>query len=207
MTPKTKFLGVIIDQSLKFDDHIHYIKSKASRGIGILFKTKFLLLQKTLLTMYHAFIYPYFTYCLAVWGTTYPTYLTSLINIQKRAIRLVCGESRYAHSQPLFKRLNLLTFKELYIYSIQIFMYKFHNNQLPDIFLNFFCYNRQVHSHNTRQHELLHIPQSPSIIRAKGMSISNYLARKIDMNCTLVTYKYRLKNYINSNDISSFDHH
>ena len=202
MATKTKFLGVIIDHCLKFEDHIRYIKGKVARGIGILFKAKPYLLEKTLLTLYYAFIHPYHAYCLIVWGTTYPSYLTTMVNQQKRAIRNVCGESKFAHTQPLFKRLNLLTFKELYIYCFQIFMYKYHRNQLPDIFQSLFTYNNEVHYHNTRQQKLLHVPKSFSIMREKGVSISNFFAKHIDLNCSIGTYKIRLKTFIHDNNVA-----
>ena len=38
--PFTKFLGVIIDDKLNFDNHISYIKNKISKGLGILIKAK-----------------------------------------------------------------------------------------------------------------------------------------------------------------------
>ena len=36
--PFTKFLGVIIDDKLNFDNHISYIKNKISKGLCILIK-------------------------------------------------------------------------------------------------------------------------------------------------------------------------
>ena len=67
-TRNTKFLGVMIDQHLNFFDHIQYIKCKVSRGVGVLYKCRKYLKQSTLIALYYAFVYPYFTYCLTVWG-------------------------------------------------------------------------------------------------------------------------------------------
>ena len=39
-TEQTKFLGVIIDQTLTFQRHINYIKGNMARGIDILCKVK-----------------------------------------------------------------------------------------------------------------------------------------------------------------------
>ena len=35
---KTKFLGVIIDNKLKWNNHITYVKSKISKTIGLFYK-------------------------------------------------------------------------------------------------------------------------------------------------------------------------
>ena len=37
---KTKFLGVIIDNKLKWNDHITYVKSKISKTIGFFYKMR-----------------------------------------------------------------------------------------------------------------------------------------------------------------------
>ena len=37
---KTKFLGVIIDNKLKWNDHITYVKSKISKTIGLFYKMR-----------------------------------------------------------------------------------------------------------------------------------------------------------------------
>ena len=79
-TNHTRFLGVMVDQHLTFESHVKYIKGKISRGIGILYKAKRILKESSL---YYAFIYPYFTYCITVWGNTYPSVLDPLIKCPK----------------------------------------------------------------------------------------------------------------------------
>ena len=81
---KTKFLGVVIDPYLSFQDHILYLKGKIARGLGILYRGRKFFNVTTLLTLYNVFIYPYFMYCNEVWGNTYKTYLEPLWLIQKR---------------------------------------------------------------------------------------------------------------------------
>ena len=70
---QTKFLGVIIHEALSWLPHITHIRSKIAKGIGITTKARRLLDDKTMLTLYYSFIYPYFNYALEVWGIhTYP---------------------------------------------------------------------------------------------------------------------------------------
>ena len=83
MIEKTKFLGVIIDQNLPFQSHIKYIKGRVARGIGILYKSRPYFHFKTMRSLYNAIIYPYFTYCIEVWGNTYQSYLEPLVKLQK----------------------------------------------------------------------------------------------------------------------------
>lgn len=82
----TKFLGVVIDPYLDFRDHIKYVKGKISRGLGILYRGRKFFNQKTMITLYNVFIYPYFMYCNEVWGNAYKSYLDPLVKMQKTSI-------------------------------------------------------------------------------------------------------------------------
>ena len=206
-TNQSKFLGVVIDQNLTFMEHIQYIKGKISRGLGILYKCKHYFDTKTLLTLYHSFIYPYFNYCLSVWGSTFQTYLNPLVILQKKAVRTIYKAKYDDHTKPIFKELKILNFDQLYVYSVQLFMYKYVKNALPNIFDIFFTRNDTVHHHYTRQQLLFRLPLLFTIpacntIRLRGVHIFNYFSRNIDYNCVFVTYKYILKKHILLNDVT-----
>ena len=49
-----KYLGVTFDKNLDFDCHIHNLKKKLSRSVGILANVKSFLSSKTLLQLYYA---------------------------------------------------------------------------------------------------------------------------------------------------------
>ena len=57
----TKFLGVIIDDQLKWSNHILYIKNKIAKGFGIILRARKFFNRKTLQNLYHSFIFPYLT--------------------------------------------------------------------------------------------------------------------------------------------------
>ena len=95
----SKFLGVIIDQSLTFYNHIQHMKGKIARSLGILYKCRKYFNESTLLTLYNAFIYPYFTYCIPVWGNTFNSYLQQLIKLQKGQLVLFCSRREARSSQ------------------------------------------------------------------------------------------------------------
>ena len=59
----TKFLGVYIDQHLEWKTHVNFIAAKISKSVGLLYKAKYYLPSKSLVTLYYALIYPYLTYC------------------------------------------------------------------------------------------------------------------------------------------------
>ena len=61
-TSSLKYLGVIVDHKLNWIEHISYIKNKVPKGIGIMYKTRHFLNKKSLLSLYHSYIYPYLIY-------------------------------------------------------------------------------------------------------------------------------------------------
>ena len=204
MVEHTKFLGIVVDKHLSFDKHIQYIKGKVSRGIGILYKCRLYFNENTRLSLYNAFIYPYFNYCIAVWGNTFDTYLKPLIVSQKRAVRLIVGARRYDHTDPIFDNLKILRLKQIYIYAVQTFLYKFYHKSLPQFFDDFYQCNNIYHTHDTRNQKsfrtplLKNFPASRSI-RSSGVPIFNYFVNILTFNCSLITYKIHLKRHIISN--------
>ena len=109
-----KFLGIIVDNKLNFKNHINYITGKVAKHAGILYRIKHSLPQKTRLTYYNSFILPYLNYNILHWGGTNVTHLNPLIIIQKRIVRTIADADYLAHTNPLFRKLNLLKLVDLY---------------------------------------------------------------------------------------------
>ena len=120
---------------------------------------------------------------------------------------MICSTRKYANSEPLFSQLNVFTIFELYILRVQMFMYKYHNRILPNIFSDFYAYNHDIHGYFTRQSRSLHVPlyQLTSLskfIRTVGVRTSNFFIQYLDYNCTISMYKNQLKKFIKASDTS-----
>ena len=85
----TNFLGIIIDDKLKWANHISYIKNKIAKGMGILLKARKVLKIQVLLQLYHSFVFPYLIYCSEVWGTASDIHIQPLIILQKKIVRII----------------------------------------------------------------------------------------------------------------------
>ena len=101
--------------------------------------------------------------------------------IQENAlVNVVCEMASILSRPQCVKDLQILPIKEINIYIIAQFMFRFHNGLLPEIFDSFFTTNYEIHSHDTRSQTHLH----PSIykselgrkgIRGRGMFIWNQI--------------------------------
>ena len=70
-----KILGVIIDNKLKWKDHIGYISEKIAKGIDVIIKIRKVFDKTTLLSIYNSLILPYIGYCIHIWGNVYQTHI------------------------------------------------------------------------------------------------------------------------------------
>jgi len=85
----TKFLCIIINQSLSWNDHISIVKQKVSKGIGIIKHIRKNLPQSVLLTLYFSLVHPYFEYCNIVLGICRSAVFNSLFLLQKKQFVLL----------------------------------------------------------------------------------------------------------------------
>ena len=113
-----KFLGVIIDKNLRFDEHIRAVCKKISKSIGIMYKLKNYMPQHLLISIYYSLIYPYLTYGNLIWGGTYPTHLEPLFLLQKKVVRIISKSNYLSHTDPIFSRLGLLKLPDIHIFLV-----------------------------------------------------------------------------------------
>ena len=197
----TKFLGVTIDELLSWKEHICNISKKVSRALGIINKVKCILNKSTLLSLYYTLVYPYMTYCNHVWGNACQNYVYKLVKLQKKAIRIITASKYNAHTSELFSELKCLTFGQIHTYQMGVFMYRYVNMELPDIFDYMFVFNAEVHQYPTRGSNLLHVPivktnlgkKSPRFL---GVALWNSICKEF-LHCTsLCMFKKHYKQYL-----------
>lgn len=197
-----KFLGVHIDEHLKWDKHIQQVASKLSKNIGILAKLKYFLPYTVLLMLYNTLVLPYLSYCNLIWACTSTNTLNPLIVLQKRAVRTIARTGSRAHTSPLFKNLYLLKLKDICYFQTILFMFKFLQSRLPPKFNNYFTFVSSVHSYSTRSSSaaftipFCHTSIRQTCIRYQGPLAWNKLPSDIKLSHSVSKFKDILKLYI-----------
>ena len=134
------FLGLIIDQHLNWEAHIQKTSNKISRALGIMYRLKRFLPRNILRLLYNSLILPHLQYCIMIWG-----YKSSRVaKLQKNSIRTLCNSKYNAHTEPLFKNMNLLKVSDIFKTRIIRFYYKHVNGTLPRYFENQFRGNSEI---------------------------------------------------------------
>lgn len=195
----TKFLGVIIDHKLSWREHINFIKGKISKSIGILRRGRCLLKAETLQTLYYSFLYPYFSYCIEIWGFTYTTYLEPLNILQKKIVRIITSSSYREHTAPLFDKLKILNLSKLVSFRMCLFLFKYVNNDLPDCFSNMFVRNSEIHAYHTRQSNWFNVPRIRTDLSKHSFKYNAIRLYNASLCCCNYTFNYpRFKKQVKS---------
>jgi hypothetical protein len=197
----TKFLGVYIDETLKWDVHIRQVVSKISRNCGIIAKLKYKLPKRLLQTLYNSLILPYLNYCPMIWANfEKPNKLDKIFKIQKKVARIISNSAFGTHAAPLLSMFSFLRIDDLSKLQTCEFMYKFYNNQLPSVFNDYFTTNSEIHSYNTRRAKDFHLFSVKTCSRKKsiifqGPKIWNSLSEGIKNSTSLTVFKCNLKSF------------
>ena len=174
-------------------------KKKLSKSVGLLKKARQYLPKECLRSLYFTFVYPYLTYCIQVWGNTFPTYLDPINKSLKRIIRIITHSSYRAHTQPLYKSLGILNLNGIYCYMMAAFMFKFKENDLPVIFEGMF--KTTTHNYPTRQANDYRVPGWNIEIKRRAVSVQGAMIWRnvpapIKNSCSLNVFKSAMKKHI-----------
>ena len=146
-----RYLGVYIDNHLRFNKHIGYLQSKMSRICGISYRLSRHMNIKTAKNFYYSCAYGVITYCLASYGgvfncTRKGERLEKLLN---KIIKNQFGP--YHPSSPcLYKTMGLLKLREIYKLKAALYMYRvLKMNDFPTL-RNQLLLETPAHNHDTR---------------------------------------------------------
>ena len=123
------------------------LSNKLAKCVGVLNKLKRVLPVHILRTLYFSMVQSRMMYCILTWEFDY----YRIERLQKRFVRIITSSKYNAHSEPLFKVLDILKIEHIFSQSCLKFVYKFKKRQLPKYFLSFQCVPRSsIHDHDTR---------------------------------------------------------
>lgn len=153
-----KYLGVFIDDKLKFDEHSKYIEAKISKKIGFMFRTCKLISRKYKILVYRSIIEPHFIYCPTVLYTLNDSQISMLQKKQNKVMRFILRKRYDTHIQEMLDALNWLSVKQLVTYHTLKFIHSMKLGILPTYLNNRLRYNREFHDYQTRSRNDFHYP-------------------------------------------------
>ena len=146
------FLGLTINEFMSWNSHSKKVSNKVSRVLGIMNRLKHFLPFSALRLMYQSLVNCHLQFCILAWGYE----CKRVYNLLKKAIRIMTASKYNAHTEPLFKQLNIMKIEDSFELQCLKFYHKFKTNTLPAFFDNIFTRNSDIHPYGTRGRDQLH---------------------------------------------------
>jgi hypothetical protein len=190
-TSNTKFLGLVITNSLSWKDHITQLLPKLSKACYVLRCIRPFISQDALKSIYYSYFHFLITYGIIFWSNS--SHSSHIFWLQKKAVRIIMGSRPRDSCKELFKHLRILPLQSQYILSLLVFVV---DNK------NLFHVNPEIHSINTRQNSNLYQHQANLTLYQKGayysgIKVFNNLPPNIrNLSCDVKRFKLKLGKYL-----------
>ena len=146
-----KYLGILVDEFLSGEAHCIELLKKLNRGNGMLAKARHFVPQADLKNIYHAIFSSHLMYGAQVWTPKLLSVTKKISTLQNNAMRIMTFSEFRAHSEPLYKQLEILKFCDSISVLNCVFVFDYLHGNLPNSFSETFQRVDNVHNINTRQ--------------------------------------------------------
>ena len=113
-TSQIIYLGVFIDEHLKWDAQLPQINNKLTKHVGVLFKLRHYMPINALKQLYYTLIFPYLNYGLTSWGTACQTKLSKIKVSQNNCLWYIFFANKVERPAPYFTLLGILKLKSIF---------------------------------------------------------------------------------------------
>jgi hypothetical protein len=198
-----KYLGIVLDNKLKWTEHINLIYKKLIKFISIFYKIRNKLPDKLLKNIYFAFVYPHILYGIEIYANTCSSYLDKLSKLNNKILRILQNKPLSTPIYELYVNYNTLPLHDLQSQQILILVHKFlfHNHTLPEVFTRYFTINKFIHNYNTRTSSNIHIfKQNRAVgqrsLKYKAGCLWNALPDHLKSIMSVNAFKCKLRSYL-----------
>lgn len=173
--PRSKFikdLGVLFDEKLSFNNHVHSIITRASKLLGFICRSlkPFNKLQ-THITLYNSYVRNVLEYGSSIWNPYYHTYTNIIENVQRKFTRIVCYKFKIAYCdyEDRLRKLNMTALFYRRLYFDELLLYKIITGKLNTNLIDSF--NIHIPTRVTRFAPIFYVPSVSSNIEFFSLAL------------------------------------
>ena len=133
----TKYLGVIIDENLSFNEYTNTLKQKLNRANGVLAKLRYYITADVLKTIYYAFFGSHMKYACHICGQVQGKTFDMIQHAPNKALRIINFKHFMEPSESLYNQLKINSLKNNIILNNCLFVFDNLTNNLPDVLTSF----------------------------------------------------------------------
>jgi hypothetical protein len=165
----TKFLGIHIEETLKWTTHLNTLRKQLRKVCYIIKSVQGMMGSGVIRSLYHSKFESLVRYGIIFWRVEKES--ISVFKLQKSVIRTMSGVGKSTSSRQLFKDCKILTVTSLYIYWKCCFIKKYRTAIQK---------NEQIHDHNTRINMNLYIkPCNTNLYKKSVINMGIRLYNKV----------------------------
>ena len=156
-----KYLGVIIDSNLTWNDHVSTLCKNLSYKVSQLSRSRNIVTKEMMLTIYNSIIQPTIDYAITVWGHTTMTNINKIQRLQNLSARIIVDNFDYINVRgvDLVKELKWMNVSERIKYFEQLLMFKCIHGMAPDYLCDQVTMEIDIRNVVTRSHDMnMHVP-------------------------------------------------
>ena len=153
-----RILGVTVQSDLQWDSHTEKLRSTLNSANFALLSIRNMVTLKNLMQVYYAYFFSSVSFGILFWGCD-NKWLNSNFILQKRALRIMNNFPPDMSCRTQFKKMQMLTIPCIFIMACCVF-----RKQYPE----FFSYNSDNHSYNTRNKDKVALPKHSTNILSKS---------------------------------------
>lgn len=159
MKENVKNLGLIVDQNLRFKEHISSILRKAYLNLKIIFQNRFSLTQKIKTILCETMVLSQFNYCDCVYGPSLDSADIKRIQLmQNSCLRLIYGIRKFEHISYKLKEIKWLNMANRRKLHSACLYHKIIVGRTPLYLFKKIKFRSDLHSVNIRNKNLITIP-------------------------------------------------
>jgi hypothetical protein len=196
---KFKYLGLWLQENLKFNKHVSEVTSLISKSNGIIYSLKHILPLKSLITLYYSIVYSNINIHILARGGSVKAVLKHVNVAHNNVIRNLSLETDRIRNTVLYKALDILNIQEIYNYRCVEFIYvtlRGRNRLMADVI----TINSWTHEYDTRRlneyrHPFCRININKSYFLCNAFTMWNSVPLNIKNVNSLPTFKKKCKQY------------
>ena len=198
-----KLLGIIIDKTLGWDKQVDSVCLNITRRITLLKQLSKYVSKNCLKQYYNSYILPVFDYGCMIWSRGTSTNIERMLQLQKRAARIILHADILTPSKDMFLELQWLPFSKRIQYHVCVMMFKTLNGIAPDYMSDMFTQTSETHNRNLRSvsNGDLRVPFArtkyfQNSFAVHGAKQWNALPPDLRQKSTLGSFKTAIKTYL-----------
>lgn len=201
----TKYLGLIIDEDLKWKHHIKHLRNTLNPYLFILRRSRYMLPPQTKLSLYYSYIHSHLSYLISIWGYTTEDQINQLQILQNKTIRSLFWQeyTNGTDTETLLRTHNIPNVRQLREIDSMLLIHKISHGQIKNnITLRRFT---SQHDYNTRNRDNYILPRARTNILHnsllfRGLLLYNSLPTELKQTENTSTFKKCIKQRVLSSD-------